>query len=71
MRWLAVLSICFYAGGKFCSHSTSLLVCVGNKFNRFDVILSRIINTTIFTLTNETVDPIDEIIFHVAPSAIC
>ena len=24
------------AGGKFCSHSTEFLVCVGNKINRFD-----------------------------------
>jgi len=48
-----------------CSHSTEFLVCVGNKISRFDVILSHIINRNIITLTNEIVDPIDEIMFHV------
>jgi len=40
-------------------------VCVGNRISRFDVILSHIINRNIITLTNEIVDPIDEMIFHV------
>lgn len=53
------------AGGKFCSHSTEFLVCVGNKTNRFDEILSHMMNRNIITLTNEIVDPIDEIMFHV------
>ena len=53
------------AGGKFCSHYTEFLVCVGNRINWFGVILSRIKNRNIITLTNETVDPIDEMIFHV------
>jgi len=53
------------AGGKFCKHSTEILVCVGNKVSRFDVILSHMMTKNICTLTNETVDPIDEIIFHV------
>jgi hypothetical protein len=53
------------AGGMFCNHSTELLVCVGNRINRFDVILSHIINKNIITLTNEIFDPIDEIIFRV------
>jgi hypothetical protein len=66
MRWLAVLSICVLsAGGKFCSHSTEFLVCVGNRINRFDLILSHIMSRNIITLTNESVDPIDEMIFHV------
>ena len=53
------------AGGKFCNHSTEFIVCVGNRINRFDVIVSHIMNRYIITLTNEIVDPIDEIIFHV------
>jgi len=53
------------AGGKFCNHSTEFLVCVGNKINRFYVILSHIINRNIITLTKEVVDPIDEMIFKV------
>ena len=40
-------------------------MCVGNKISRFDVILSHITNRNIITLTNEIVDPIDEIMFHV------
>jgi len=40
-------------------------VCVGNKICRFDVILSHMMNRNIITLTNEIVDPMDEIIFHV------
>ena len=40
-------------------------MCVGNRISRFDVILSHIINRNIITLTNEIVDPIDEMIFHV------
>jgi len=52
-------------GGKFCSHSTEFLVCVGNRINRFDVISSHIMNKNITTLTNEIVDPIDEMTFHV------
>jgi hypothetical protein len=53
------------AGGKFCNHSIKLLVCVGNKISRFDVILSHMMNKNIITLTNEIVVPIDEMIFHV------
>jgi hypothetical protein len=53
------------AGGKFCSHPTEFLVCVGNKTDRFGVILSHTMNKNIITLTNEIVDPIDEIIFQV------
>jgi hypothetical protein len=53
------------AGGKFCNHSTELLVCVGNKISRFDVILSHMMNKNIITLTNDIVDPTDVIIFHV------
>jgi len=53
------------AGGKFCSHSTEFLVCVRNRISRFDVILSRIMNRNIITLTNEIVDPIDDMMFHV------
>jgi hypothetical protein len=53
------------AGGKICSHSTEFLVCVGNRISRFDVILSHIKNRYIITLTNEIVDPIDEMIFYV------
>lgn len=40
-------------------------MCVGNRTCRFEVILSHIMNRNIITLTNEIVDPIDEIIFHV------
>ena len=53
------------AGGKFCNHSTEFLVCGGNKISRFDVKLCRMMNRNIITLTNEIVDPIDQIIFHV------
>ena len=53
------------AAGKFCDHSTEFRVCVGNKISRFDVILSHVMNKNILMLTNEIVDPIDEIIFHV------
>jgi len=53
------------AGGKFCSHSTEFLVCVGNRISRFDVMLSHMMNRNIITLTNEIVDPIDEMMFHV------
>jgi len=52
-------------GGKFCSHSTVFLVCVGNRINRFGVICSHIMNKNITILTNEIVDPIDEMAFHV------
>jgi hypothetical protein len=40
-------------------------VCVGNRIGRFDVILSHMMNRNIITLTNEIVDPIEEIMFHV------
>ena len=40
-------------------------VCVGNKICWFDVILSHIMNRNIITLTNEIVDPIDEMMIHV------
>jgi len=40
-------------------------VSVGNKINRFDVILSDMMNRNIITLTNEIIDPINEMIFHV------
>ena len=40
-------------------------MCVGNKISRFDEILSHIMNKNIITLTNEIVDPIGEIMFHV------
>lgn len=40
-------------------------MCVGNKIDRFDVILSHMMNRNIITLTNEIVDPIDEMMFHV------
>jgi hypothetical protein len=53
------------AGGKFCNHSTEFLVWVGNRISRFDVILSHTMNKNVITLTNEIVDPIDEITFHV------
>jgi len=36
-----------------------------NRINRFDVILTHIMNRNIITLTNEIVDPIDEMTFHV------
>ena len=39
------------AGGKFCNPSTQFLVWVGNKINRFDVILSNMMNKNIITLT--------------------
>ena len=55
----------FHVKLRLHSHSTEFLVCVGNKINRLDVILSHIMNRNIITLTNEIVDPIDEIIFHV------
>jgi len=32
---------------------------------RFDVILSHMMNRNIITLTNEIVDPIEEMMFHV------
>jgi hypothetical protein len=38
---------------------------VGKRIGRFDVILSHIMNKNIITLTNEIVDPIDEMMFHV------
>jgi len=53
------------AGGKFCNHSIEFLVCVGNRICRFDEILSQMMNRNIITLTNEIVDPIDEMMFHV------
>jgi len=40
-------------------------VCVGNRIVRFDVIISHMMNRNNITLTNEIVDPIDEMIFHV------
>jgi hypothetical protein len=40
-------------------------VCVGNRICRLDVILSNMVKGNIITLTNEIVDPIDEIMFHV------
>ena len=51
-------------GGKFCSHSTEFLVCVGNRIIRFDLITSHIMNRDIIILTSEIVDPID-MTFHV------
>jgi hypothetical protein len=38
---------------------------VGNKIDWFDVILSHMMNKNIITLTNEIVDPTDEMMFHV------
>ena len=38
---------------------------MGSKISRFDVIISQMMTKNIITLTNEIVDPIDEIIFHV------
>jgi hypothetical protein len=40
-------------------------VCVGNRIGRFDVILSHMMKRNIITLTNEIVDPIEEMMFHV------
>ena len=40
-------------------------MCVGNKICRFDVILSHMMKRDIVTLTNELIDPIDEMMFHV------
>jgi len=41
-------------------------VCVGgNKISRFDVIISYIMKRNNITLTNEIVDPINEMTFHV------
>ena len=40
-------------------------MCVGNQICLSDVILSHVMTRNIITLTNETVDPIDEMIFHV------
>jgi hypothetical protein len=37
----------------------------GDKICQFDVILSRMMKRNIITLTNETVDHTDEMIFHV------
>jgi hypothetical protein len=54
------------AGGKFCNHSVEFLVCVENRICRFNVILSQVMNKNIITLTNEIVDPIDEMMFLVA-----
>jgi hypothetical protein len=66
MRWLGVLSICVLLGGKFCGHSTEFLVWLGNRISRFDVTLSHMTNKNIIiTLTNEIVDLINEIMFHV------
>jgi hypothetical protein len=53
------------AGGKFYNHSPKFLVCVGNKICWFVVILSHMMKRSIITLTNELVDPIDEVFFHV------
>ena len=53
------------AGGKFCSHSSEFLVCVGNRIYWFDIILSHAMNRSIITLMNEIVDPVDEMTFHV------
>jgi hypothetical protein len=50
-------------GGKF--FYTEFLVCVGNRIDRFDIILSYIMNRIIITFTKEIVDPIDEMTFHV------
>ena len=37
----------------------------GNGISRFDVIIYHMINKNIVMLTNEIVDPIDEMMFHV------
>jgi hypothetical protein len=60
-----VLNICVLRVGSFYSHSTEFLVCVGNTIYRFEVILSHVKNRNIITFTNEIVDPIDDIMFHV------
>jgi hypothetical protein len=61
---MAIPSICALLLGSFVI-IPQFLVCVGNKISRFDVILYRMLNKNIIMLTNETVDPIDGIIFHV------
>jgi hypothetical protein len=53
------------AGGRFCIHSIEFLVCVGKRICRFVLILSHMMKINISTLTNETVDPTDDTIFHV------
>jgi hypothetical protein len=53
------------AGEKFCSHPTEFLVCVGNRIIWFYVILSHMMYKNFITLTNEIVDRIDVIMFHV------
>ena len=40
-------------------------MCVGSKISRFDVILSHIMKRNIITPTNEIVDPVNEMTFHV------
>ena len=40
-------------------------MCVWNRICRFAVIISHIMHRNTITLTNEIVDPIDEMMFHV------
>jgi hypothetical protein len=54
----------FCGGENFVVIRLSLL-CVGNGICRLDVILSQM-KRNIITLTNKIVDPINELIFHVA-----
>jgi hypothetical protein len=55
------------AGWMFYNHSTEFLVCVCvcKKICRFDVIFFHTMKRNIITLTNDLVDPIDEMMFHV------
>jgi hypothetical protein len=49
----------------WCVCVCGVCVCVENRVCRFDMILSHIMRTNIITLTHETADPIDKIMFHV------
>jgi hypothetical protein len=52
-------------GGRFCNHSIEFLVWVGNRICRLVLTLSQIMKMNIITLTNEIIDPMEDIIFHV------
>jgi hypothetical protein len=53
------------AGAKVCNHSIELLVCVGNRICQGDEILSQMTNRNVISLTNDTVDATDQMMFHV------
>lgn len=53
------------SGGKACTHSMEDLWYDENRAGRLAIILSQTINSMKITAIKDTIDPIEEIVFHI------